>query len=300
MIRNFDMNLFVVLQTLMEERSVTRTGERLGRTQSAISNALRRLRDTFDDPLFIRTPNGLVPTLRAEELARYANQIIALTDHCILPESVFDPSQSTALFVLGAPDRLSLPVFLPFLERLQKRAPGITIDLRTTDPDTAIQLIRDGVLDLAMGWFDGLPPFVNRQHVFSEPLVCLCRSGHPIFDAVQPVDVTTILSFPHLVVSSGGGRKAAFDTHLAQRGLRRRATATLSNFTMVPDLLRKSDLIGVFTRRTADYFARRYDLAIQTLPMDFEALSDDMVWHKRFDASKRHMWLRQQLLASCV
>lgn len=153
---NFDMNLFIVFHTLFEERSVTRTGERLGRTQSAVSNALRRLRDLFDDPLFVRTPSGLAATPRAEELAKNINQIVDLAEQCVQPEFEFDPSQSSAKFVLGAPDRLSLPVFLPFLEQLRKTAPGITIDLRTTDPDSAIQLISDGSIDLALGWFEDL------------------------------------------------------------------------------------------------------------------------------------------------
>ena len=190
-------------------------------------------------------------------------------------------------------------MFLPFLEKLQRIAPRISIDLRTTNPDFSIKLISEGEIDMAFGWFDELPSYFNRQHVFSDPLVCLCRKDHPIFKLQSSGDVASILSFSHLVISSGGGRKAAFDTILARRGLKRTAAATLSNFTMVPELLSESDLIGVFTRRTAEYLAKRYGLATQSLPKDFEPLSDDLIWHRRYDMSKKHIWLRQQLLAIC-
>lgn len=300
MANNFDMNLFVVLHTLLDERSVTKTGQRLGRTQSAISNSLKRLREVFNDELFVRTPSGLVPTLRAEELAHNTRAIINLAEQSILPVEEFDPSQTQAQFVLGAPDRLSLPIFLPLLDRLHQSAPGIAIDLRTTDPEIAMQLVSDGSIDLAVGWFDILPQHLNRQHLYSEPLVCLCRENHPIFGLTQNNIIANVLAFSHLVISSGGGRRAVFDIILARRGLTRNAAATLSNFTMVPELLGKSDLVGVFTLRTANYLVDRYDLAIQPLPDDYEALADDAIWHRRNENSKIHIWFRSQIMDICV
>lgn len=297
-LRSYDMNLFLVFHTLMEERSVTRTGARLGRTQSAVSNSLKRMRETFRDPLFVRTPDGLAPTPRALELDRAVSEIVRLSEECLYQETDFSPETAQLRFVVGAPDRLSLPVMLPFMEDLRATTPGISIDLKTTDRGYAVQLIESQEIDVALGWFDRLPPTISRLHGNTEPLVCLCRADHPIFDGT-PVDIDRILSFPHLVVSSGGDHKAAFDSILKRAGLERRSVMSLTSFTMAPNLLQRSDMIGVFTRRTADHFAVNYGLATCALPMEIAPISHDLIWHRRFDKDPKHIWLRQKLLAAC-
>jgi LysR family transcriptional regulator, mexEF-oprN operon transcriptional activator len=299
MLQTLDMNLFVVLHTLMEERSVTRAAKHLGKTQSAVSNALKRLREHFDDPLFVRTPKGLAPTPRAEELGRATREIVALAERCLDKVDKFDPATSAAHFSVGAPDRLSLPVFLPFLCELSRLAPGLCVDLRTTDRDRATNLIETGEIDIALGWFDRLPSQINSQEVFSEELVCIFRRHHPLLKNDRPVTIDKVLSFPHLVVSSGGDRKAAFDSILARIGRERRALTSLSNFTLVPDLLKQSDLIGVFTRRTALYYAKHHRLATCPLPLDIEPISHVLIWHRRYDTDRMHQWFREQLMLHC-
>ncbi|AXS41552.1 LysR family transcriptional regulator [Breoghania sp. L-A4] len=298
-LHTFDMNLFVVFHTLMAERSVTRTGERLGRTQSAISNSLKRLRELFHDPLYVRTPHGLAPTPRALELHKSVAEIIRLSQDCLYQEADFSPETANVRFVIGAPDRLSLPVILPFLEDIRNTAPGISIDLRTTDRGHAIQLIEDQEIDVALGWFDQLPPTINRHYANTEAFTCLCRRDHPILNQSEPASIEMILSFPHLVVSSSGDRQAAFDAILKREGLTRRSAMSLTNFTMAPNLLQRSDMIGVFTKRTADYFASHFGLATYPVPMEMEAISHDLIWHRRFDTDPKHMWLRQKMLAAC-
>jgi len=295
-LRKLDMNLFIVLHALMEERSVTRTGERLGKTQSAISNALKRLRQRFGDPLFVMTPQGLVPTPRAEELQAMTREIVRLAERCLERDSEVKPASSTASFAVGAPDRLSLPIFLPFLRKLAEAAPGLSVDLRTTDRGHAVGLIESGEIDLALGWYDRLPPQVQGQDAFSEDLVCLLRPEHPLLADGVPADLDRVLSFPHLVVSSGGDRKAGFDMMLARIGRQRQALRSVGNFTLVPDLLRTSDLIGVFTKRTAQYFARSHGLSVHPLPLEIAPMKHRLIWHRKNDADSMHRWFRQQLM----
>lgn len=300
MLQNFDLNLLLVFQALMDERSVTKAGERLGKTQSAISNALKRLRLAMGDPLFVRTPSGLVPTPRAIEINEQAEQILAMTEICLRPGTQVEPHALQARFSIGAPDRLSLPVFLPFLDRLTREAPGISIDLRTTDREYAIRLIENREIDLALGWFDQLPQQINSLKAFDEPLVCLCRKDHPILANGGVQDLDDILSFPHLVVSSGGDKKAAFDMILGRIGRERNALASVSNFTLVPELLRSSNLIGVYTARTATYLADYYGLACLELPIEIEPIRHHLIWHRRFDRDAMHIWLRGSLLEQCA
>lgn len=295
-----DLNLLRVFHTLMIERSVTRTGEAMGRTQSAVSNSLRRLRDTFDDPLFVRSPKGLVPTPKAVQLAVNVQEIIDLSDSCVEQAQEFNPATATLNITIGAPDRLSLPVFLPFLQRLREIAPGIVVQMRTTDTAYALQLIEDDVIDMALGWFGKLPPLMCGLDAFAEHLVCLSRPGHPIQSQKGAVPLDLLLSFPHVVVSSGGARRAAFDTFLTDFKLKRNIGVALNNFMMVPDLLIESDLVGVFTKRTADYFAKHYALATCPVPFEIAPIPNRLIWHKRLDADQSHRWLRQQLLSRCA
>ncbi|MBU2486116.1 MAG: LysR family transcriptional regulator [Alphaproteobacteria bacterium] len=299
MLKTFDMNLLLVFNTLMQERSVTRTGERLGRTQSAISNSLKRLRDALDDPLFVREGAGLLPTPRAEALAPEVEQIVRQVERCLRPDAEIDLATDTSHFVIGAPDRLSLPVFLPFMRTVHAIAPNMRLDLRTSDRDVSIRLLASGEIDLALGWFDDLPTSMLRSVAFSEDLVCLCRKGHPILRAEGAADFQSLLSYPHLVVRSGGGRHAAFDAILSRFGHARHVQTALTNFTLVPHLLRESDQVGVFTKRTADYFAENYDLAVMPIPLEIAPISHEIVWHRRFNHDPAHRWLRDYIQKAC-
>ena len=300
MLLNFDMNLLLILHVLLEERSVTRTGQRLGRTQSAISNALKRLRDHLDDPLLVRTPEGLSPTPRAAELAPLIARVVQDASACIAPPEDFDAATAQAHFAIGAPDRFSLPVFLPLLEHLGKVAPGIVINLRTTDRDYAIRLIEAGEIDLAVGWFDRTPPHLERDVAFEDRFVCLCRRDHPLLDGGAQPALEDILRFSHLVVSSTGDRRAAFDAVLDRHGVRRNIAATLMSFTIVPELLLQSDLVGVFTHRTADYFVARTPLVSVPVPLEVAPIANHVIWHRRFEADQAHAWLRGQIARACT
>ncbi|MBF9033970.1 LysR family transcriptional regulator [Rhodobacterales bacterium HKCCE2091] len=299
-IHNFDLNLLMTLHVLLEERSVTRTGERLGRTQSAVSNALKRLRDLIGDPLLVRTPEGLSPTPRAMDLAPRVAEIVRAARDCVTPPAAFDPATAEARFAIGAPDRFSLPVFLPLLEHMGRVAPGIVLNLRTTDRDYAIRLIEGDEIALAIGWFDATPPHLTRMLAFDDRFVCLCRRDHPLMQAGARPALDDILAWPHLVVSSTGDRRAAFDAVLARHGQTRQIAATMMSFTTVPELLMQTDMIGVFTHRTSDYFARRYPLASAPVPLEVAPIANHLIWHRRYDTDEAHAWLRGQILQACT
>lgn len=300
MLHNFDLNLLVVLHTLLEERSVTRTGQRLGRTQSAISNSLRRLRDSLGDPLLVRTPDGLSPTPRAAELAPLLAKIVQDADACIARPEAFDPATAEAQFSIGAPDRFSLPVLLPLLEHLGRVAPGIVVNLRTTDRDYAIRLIESEEIELAIGWFDATPPHLKRMFAYEDRFVCLCRRDHPLLERDNDPALGDILAYSHLVVSSTSDRRAAFDAVLDRHGASRTIAATLMSFTIVPELLLTSDLVGVFTHRTSDYFVRRYGLVAVPVPLDMAPIANHLIWHRRFEGNQAHSWLRDQIKQVCA
>lgn len=297
--QGFDLNLLKVFATLLEERSVTRAGERLGRTQSAVSNSLARLREALDDPLFLRGAGGLVPTDRARALEPQVREILRLTAACLTGTRRFDPADAEGLLRIGAPDRLSLPLMLPAIRTIRRAAPGLAVDLVTADRDRALELIDSDRIDLAVGWFDRPPPRFRAAFAFRDELVCLTRPDHPLRQAGGTPDIEALLGFPHLVVSGAGDRKAGFDDMLAQAGRRRTAAVSVTNFTAVPELLIDSDLVGVFTAGIAGLLAQRAGLATTPLPIGVGALDHYLVWHGRSETDARHAWLRERVLDAC-
>jgi DNA-binding transcriptional LysR family regulator len=295
MLANFDLNLLIVFHVLMEERNVTQTGQRLGRTQPAISNSLRRLRAAFDDPLFVRSPSGLVPTPRAEALAPAVAAIVAQAEDCVARAAAFVPSTAQARFVIGAPDRCSVPILLPTIETLGREAPGIVLNLRTTDRDYAVQLVSDDEVDLAVGWIDDVPPHLEHLYVYDDTFVCLSRADHPLNAQGASVSLDSILSYGHVAVSSTGDRVTAFDAALKDHGRSRQVAAVVMSFTIVPEILLRTELVGVFTQKTAEYLASRYPLKVASLPLTIPPIKNYMIWHQRFNADKSHRWVRQRI-----
>jgi len=295
-----DLNLLRVLSVLFEERNVTRAGERLGRTQSAVSNALARLRGLFGDPLLVRGPDGMLLTPRAEALVVPLREMMRQAEACVSPVDGFDPATARGALRIGAPDRLSLPLLLPLLQQLRDEAPELTLHLATCDGQEALDRLHRDLIDLAIGWFDRPPAQLRTRHAFDEEFVCLCRDGHPLAATGRPIGAEHLLEQAHLVVSAAGGHRAAFDALLARRGQARRVSLSVTNFSIVPQLLRGSDLVGVFTRRVAGALAREFALACVPLAMGIEPLEHLLVWHGRNDTEPRQQWLRERVLAVCA
>ena len=295
-----DMNLLKLLSVLIEERSVTRTGERLGRTQSAVSNALNRLRTLLGDELLVRGRGGLVLTARAEAIRQPLKEMMQLAEICLSESAAFDPAMADGVCRIALPDRLGLPVLPPLLDRLREQAPGMSLHVMTADRDQAVALLDDDQIDVAVGSPEALPSHIRAEVLFDDELVCLCRRGHPILRPGSTFDLKSVLSFPHLVVSASGGRTAIFDSLLSQRGLSRRPLVSVSNFSAVPQLLERSDMIGVFARRISTVFADAFALQIRPLPMRLAPLQHLMMWHARNDRDPKHAWLRGQLRETCI
>ena len=291
----FDMNLLKVMSVLFEERSVTRTGERLGRTQSAISNSLKRLRQSLNDPLFVPGRDGLELTPRAAMLEDQVKQIIGATDQFLAEGELFEPETAVGRCRLGAPDRMSLPLVLPLLNRLRDQAPGIALDIVTTDGESALAMLDSGHLDIAIGWFDNPPTRFRADFLFDEGFVCLCRPDHPLLAADTNPGMSALLTYSHVMVSAAGSPKAVFDLMLERVGAERDIMVSVTNFSMVPNILHQSDMVGVFTERVATLLARDNGLAALAVPLEIEPLSHFMVWHGRNDADPQQRWIRGQV-----
>ena len=294
---NLDFNLLKVLDALVSERNVTRAGRRLGRSQPAVSNALQRLRLLLGDDLLVRGPGGFTLTPRAEAMRGPLRESIALIESCLAQEPQFDPSKAAGLFRLSAPDRLSIALLPSLFARLQRLAPSMALQVVTADRQQALDLLENDRVDLSLGWFDGKPPHIHQEVLLEENMFCVFRRDHPLLKRGKRFDIEAVLSFPHLIVSATGQRSAVFDALLLRRGLKREAMMTVTNFTAVPELLRHSDMIGVFTKLAADVFHKSFALATRPVPLDIGKIATHLAWHVRYERDRKHIWLRQQIKA---
>jgi len=293
--KNFDFNLLKVLDVLITERNVTRAGEQLGRSQPTISNALRRLRVLLNDDLLVRGVNGMVLTPRAEALRQPLREALASLEGGIFEEVAFDAAVATGVYRLSMPDRLTLAVVPPLLDRLQRQAPNMALHVLTADRQQALDLLDEDGIDLALGWLDEKPRHLNAEFLLDEDLYCVFRGGHPILKS--KFNIKSVLSFPHLVVSATGRRIAIFDDLLSRHKLKRHALVAVSNFTAVPHMLARSNMIGVFTKLASEVFEKSFGLVKRRVPLDVGKIATNMVWHVRSNKDRKHVWLRQQIKA---
>jgi len=293
------MNLLKVLDALIKEQNVTRAGERLGRTQPAISNALKSLRKLLDDELLVRGSGGLTLTPRAEALRDPLNDIMQLTEICLSEGIQFDPMEATGILRIGLPDRLSLSVLPLLVKKLSDTAPGLGLHVKTADRDQTLSLFENDEIDLALGWPENLPPHLKSEWLFDEELVCVCRKGHPVLSKTRPFNTNALVSFPHVVVSATGGQRAVFDNLLSDRGLERKGKVFVPGFSAVPELLRSSNMLAVFTRGLAVIFGKSHGLEYTELPLNLGPLGHFMVWPARYDSDPRHVWYREQIRSVC-
>lgn len=293
--KSFDFNLLKVLDVLITERNVTRAGEQLGRSQPAISNALRRLRVLLNDDLLVRGVNGMVLTPRAEAIRQPLREALASLEGGIFEEVDFDPAVASGVYRVSMPDRLTLAVVPPLLDRLQRQAPNMALHVLTADRQQALDLLDEDRSDLALGWLDEKPQHLNAEFLLDEELYCVFRGGHPILKS--KFNIKSVLAYPHLVVSATGRRIAIFDDLLSRHKLKRYALVAVSNFSAVPHMLARSNMIGVFTKLASGVFEKSFGLVKRRVPLDVGKIATNMVWHVRSNKDRKHVWLRQQIKA---
>jgi len=294
---NVDLNLLKVLHALIEERNVTRAGERIGRSQPAMSNALNRLRAMFDDQLLVRGSGGLQLTPRAEALKEPVSTILGSIEDCLIADANFEPATAHGLYRIAAPDYISLPVMSKLMAHLAKEAPNMDLHVITEDRDLALEALDKGRADIALGNFTETKNSIRSQHLFDEDFVCLFRKGHPVLKR----DFTTeaVLSYPHLLVSASGERSGIFDDILENANAKRRIAVSVSHFLLAPYLLEDSDMVGVFTRRVSATLRRSFKLEERELPLNLAGFEASMAWHLRSERDPAMTWLRGQIKQLC-
>jgi DNA-binding transcriptional LysR family regulator len=270
-----DLNLLVLFEVVITERHVGRAALRLNLSPSAVSHGLGRLRRLLDDPLFLRTPKGVVPSARAAELAEPIADILARVKRVISSAEPFAAATSTRRFTIGAPDGISATFLPPLLASLRAPAPGIDIGVRELLPDTAIRSaerfwapalteLEARTMDIAVLPLEEVPArFVARQ-LYEDDFVIVMRAGHPF--AAKPT-LARFCEMQHLLVSLTADAFAFVDEILERQGLARRIALTVPNFMMALTIIAETDLIAALPRRLASRHAQRFGVTSVEAPL---------------------------------
>jgi DNA-binding transcriptional LysR family regulator len=287
---NFELNLLVAFDALLEERSVTDAAERLGLSQPAMSNALARLRRLIGDPLFVRTSEGMAPTPRAQEIAEPIRQALNHIQHALQQQRAFTPAAAERTFTLATTDYAELVLLPRLMEKLAMDAPGVNLTVVAVGSAVPKAGLESGRIDVALGRFREVPPGVRAQTLFHERFVCVVRTDHP--DVGKQLTLKQFTTLPHVLVSTQGTSPGVVDEALARQGLQRRVALWAPHFLIIPIVVAQTNLIATLSERVARFFAEFLPLRILTAPVRLSPYPVSQLWHERTHHDPAQQWLR--------
>jgi len=291
--RAFDLNLLVVFDGLIQERSVTRAGRKLGISQPALSHALNRLRYLLKDQLFIRTPQGMVPTPRAEQLALPLRQALADMQRALEPVA-FVPAEASRRFAIAVNNYAAIVLAAPLVAAVFAAAPLLQLDLRPSGTLDVLELLDHGDLDIAIGTFDEVGERFATAKLPEDEFVAVMRRAHPA--GRRPLSTASFGALRHAAISSSGDDTGFIDRSLATQGTKRRIELRLP-YLSAGSVLAKSDFVATLSRRVARALTRDAALELRELPFRSPSVHTSLLWHRRFDGHPAHRWLRDLIVS---
>ena len=298
-----DLNLLVLFEVVFQERHVGRSAERLHLSPSAISHGLGRLRTLLGDPLFLKTPKGVVPTERALQVATSVAEILARIRGVVSSATPFDPHHSTRRFVIGAPDGASAVILPSLLETLRNVAPGVDVGIRQLLPvqgftaphlawKDAFKELEDRTMDIAIIPFDDIPVRFHKQKLYEEEFVIGVGKGHSF---QRNPTLKRYCEMEHLVVSHTGDVSGFVDVELAKTGLTRRVALTVPNFMFALSVLADTEMVSALPRRFVDIHGARFNVVAVKAPLPLPRFSINAVLPKVAMMDAGVAWLVQLL-----
>ena len=300
-LNQIDLNLLVYLEVLLRERNVTQAANQLGLSQPAMSNGLRRLRALFNDPLLVRTSEGMTPTERALELEPLVKDILLGVDRAMQPATEFEPRAAQMVVRIMASDYAESTLFPAVLTELRDNAPDITLDIMNPS-DVSFLDVERGKVDLVINRFDQMPQSCHLITLWQDSFSCLLSPNHPILDDFS---LESYLSADHIWVSKTGmgvgvgvdpsdvQRLGWVDSALAQLGEKRRIRVFTRHYQAAMTLAEQNDLIVTLPTRATWLKQNDPRVAIRQVPFDVPPLELKMAWSPLLHNNAPHRWVRQ-------
>lgn len=287
---SLDLDWLAVFEEVYKSRNVSQAAERLGLTQGAASTALARLRDYYNDRLFVRSARGMLPTPRADALYPVLREVRAQLDASRAGPAAFDAQSADRRFTLCMTD-ISEVVLLPALmNRLQRIAPLVQVEAERISADSARRL-EDGDIDMAVGFMPQLEAGFYQRALFEQAFVCIAAQDHPRIRG--RITKAQYLQEPHVIVKASGTGHHVVDATLARDGLHRRVALQVPSFLGIAQIVAESEMIATVPSHFAHVMESREAIQVMPLPVRMSAYQVKLHWHERFHADPANTWLRQ-------
>ncbi len=289
-LRRVDLNLLIVFETLMHERSVTRAAEKLFLGQPAISAALARLRSLFDDPLFVRTGRSMEPTARAQEIFGLLSPALDSISTAVSRASEFDPSTSTAVFRIGLSDDVEFGLLPLLLRRIRAEAPGVVLVVRRANYLLMPSLLASGEISVGVSYTDELPANAKRRTLRRSKPKLLRADTVP-----GQLSLDDYCARPHVLVSFAGDLNGFIDDELAKIGRTRKVVLAVPQFNGLGTLLAGTDLVAIVPDYTAAALTAAGGVRAEDSPVETPPFELSMAWRGAQDNDPAERWLRSRI-----
>ena len=291
-----DGELLAALDALLTDRNVTRAAQRLGMSQPALSARLARLREVFDDRLFVPSPSGrgVIPTPRALAIAPQVTRLLEQMAQLLQP-ATFDPASSTRIFKIACHENPAVMLMPDLVPQIQAVAPGVRLVLAFPDKARMPELLESGAVDMFIGVRGYADEPWRGRTLFEDRFVTAQRRHHP--RGADRLDLDTFCASAHLLVSSEGDAfSGVVDTALAAGGYKRPVAVSIESYALAPTIIATSDLLCTLPSRFLSRFSET--LEIFEPPVALPPVEISAYWHVRTQDDPGHQWLRSQLFLS--
>jgi DNA-binding transcriptional LysR family regulator len=293
-LRQIDLNLLVIFNQLLLDRRVSTSADKLGLSQPAVSNALKRLRTLLKDELFVRTAKGMEPTPYAMHLVEPIAYALGTLQNALNQRDSFDPATSQRTFTLGLTDIGEIYFMPTLMETMSRVAPHIKISTLRHHTGHLGEDMAAGTVDIAVGLLPSLTTGFFQRRLFKQRYVCVFRQGHPLAD--NPISMAQYKSLSHVGVTSANTGHSEVDAWLQRKGIERQIQLHVPHFVAVGHILQSSDLIATVPERFADKCAGPFQLETSPLPFKLPDIAINLFWHAKYNREPANMWLRQLMV----
>ncbi|WP_338514879.1 LysR family transcriptional regulator [Pseudomonas poae] len=291
-----DLNLLRTFVVIWEHRSLTIAAERLHLSQPAVSHALRRLRDVFDDPLFVRTATSMEPTDAAIRLHGPIEHALTIIQSALMMFSNFEPKTADRTFRISMSDMSQLYVLPTVMEVLAREAPKVRLDVRQMPIEQLAMALRKGDVDIAIGYLVELGEECIYENLLDDEFICLLRNGHPFQE--NELSVQDLLALRYVDVSSNiTGHGLTADAAFGKAGIAREIALKVPNFTIAPKIVANTDLALILPRAIAMQLNRDQRYRLLSLPIELPSISVGLYCHSRFLSDAGITWLRGLIIS---
>jgi|GEM_PF-2153980 len=303
-LESLDLNLVNILHHVLVERSITAAAERVGLSQPAVSRALGRLRDIYEDPLLVKQGRAMVPTPLAEDLLPLTGQAVEALRHVANAGGRFDPATATGAVRIATKDQLGVSIVETWKKRIRPYAPLLTLDIVNLEASLIPEIV-SGKIDLVVMGLNpeiDLPPNVDLDQfvirpIKTEPYHTILRHNHPIalkYGINRTLSLEDYCALEHILINPMRGKKSSVDDYLDSVGLERRIAYRSQTFMLAKAIMLATDC----ALTTCDCIIGEHvgDVWIGTPPFPIEPINLMAGWHPNWTLNPRHSWLRKHII----